>query len=91
MYSGREGDVQKKPSILIIRESLDLYFIFSFVTFLACPKKGGAQEGHPAKILHGMLGRPRYISETRPSGFGHPKCFTLVLGRLPKFSHGVLP
>jgi len=40
MYSGREGDVQKKPSILTISESLDLYVIFSFVTFLACPKKG---------------------------------------------------
>jgi hypothetical protein len=35
-----------------------------------------------------MLGRPRYISETCPSGFGHPKCLTLVLGRLPRFSHG---
>ncbi len=35
-----------------------------------------------------MLGRPRYISETRPSGSDSPKCFTLGLGRLAKFSHG---
>jgi len=58
------------------------------VTFLACPKKGNAQEAHPAKIPNAMLGRPRYISETRPSGSDSPKCFTLGLGRLAKFSHG---
>jgi hypothetical protein len=35
-----------------------------------------------------MLDRPRYISETRPSGSDSPKCFTLGLGRMAKFSHG---
>ena len=42
----------------------------------------------PAKILYGMFGHPQYISETRPSGSDSPKCFTLRLGRLAKFSHG---
>ena len=56
---------------------------------LSCvPKKGEPKEGHPAKILNAMLGRPQYISETRPSGSDSPKCFTLGLGRLAKFSHG---
>jgi len=35
-----------------------------------------------------MFGRPQYISETRPPGSDSPKCFTLGLGRLAKFSHG---
>ena len=59
------------------------------VTFLARPKKGNAKEGRPAKILYGMLNRPRYISETRLR-LRHPKCLTLGLNRLPKFSHGVV-
>ena len=45
---------------------------------------------HPAKILYGMLGRPQYISETRPSASDSPKCLTLGLGRMPRFSHGKL-
>jgi len=44
---------------------------------------------HPAKILYGMFGRPRYIAQTRPSGSDSPKCFTLGLGRLAGFSHGI--
>jgi hypothetical protein len=67
---------------------LSPFFTF-VVTFLACPRKV-SKEGHPAKIFYGMLGRPRYISETRPSGSDSPKCFTLGLGRLTKFSHGKL-
>ena len=56
---------------------------------LSClPEEREPKEGHPAKILNGMLNRPRYISETRPSGSDSPKCLTLGLNRLPKFSHG---
>ena len=59
---------------------------------LSCvPKKGDPKKGTPAKILYARLGRPRYISETRPAGSDSPKCFTLGLGRLPKFSHGNHP
>ena len=57
------------------------------VTFLACPRKV-SKEGHPTKILHGVLSRPQYISETRPAGSDSPKCLTLGLGRTPKFSNG---
>ena len=46
------------------------------------------QRRHPTKILHGVLGRPQYISETRPTGSDSPKCLTLGLGRTPKFSNG---
>ncbi len=53
--------------------------IQSPATFLACPKKGGAKEGHPATIL---IGRPRYISETRASPSDSLKCLTLGLGRM---------
>ncbi|OGW26919.1 MAG: hypothetical protein A2X56_09245 [Nitrospirae bacterium GWC2_57_13] len=60
-----------------------------FVTFLARPKKGDPKKGAPAKILYGLLGRPRGISETRPPDSDSPKCFSLGLGRSPKFSHGV--
>ena len=62
---------------------------------LSCVPKKGPKEGHPAKILYAKLGRPRYISETRPprlrrdrSGSDSPKCFTLGLGRPAKFPHG---
>src|SRR5512139_2053800 len=57
-------------------------------TFLACPKKGGAKEGHPATILI----RPARSSSVhfRNSGFalrhsqsaGSLKCLTLGLGRM---------
>jgi len=62
---------------------LSSFFTF-VVTFLACPRKV-SKEGHPAKILYGMLGRPRYISETRPSGSDSPKCLTLPL--IPHHAH----
>jgi hypothetical protein len=49
-------------------------------TFLACPKKGGAKEGHRLTILLSeMFGRPRYISETRASPSDSLKCLTLGL------------
>ena len=58
---------------------------------LSCvPKKGDPKKGTRRKFFTGMLGRPQYISETCPSGFGHPKCLTLGLGRLPKFSYETL-
>ena len=51
--------------------------------FLACPKKGGAKEGHRLTILLSeMLGRPRYISETRASPSDSLKCLTLGLGHM---------
>jgi len=37
-----------------------------------------------------MLGRPSVHFGNSPSGLRHPKCFTLVLGRLPGFSHGMV-
>ena len=58
---------------------------FGYFCHLSCmPKKGDPKKGTRRKFFTGVLGRPRYISETCPAGFGHPKCFTLGLGRLPE-------
>ena len=37
-----------------------------------------------------MLGRPRYISETRPAGSDSPKCLTLVLVACLDFRTGLM-
>jgi hypothetical protein len=55
-----------------------------FSCHLSCvPKQGDPKKGTRRPFLSVMLGRPRYISETRPSGSDSPKCFTLGLGRMP--------
>jgi hypothetical protein len=80
--------VELAPIRLIMRIIAPFFTVV--VTFLACPRNV-TKEGHPAKILYGMLGRPRYISETRPAGSDSPKCLTLGLGRLPRFFAWGLP
>jgi hypothetical protein len=69
------------------RQPSSKFHKFSLLPFLLARRKV-TQRMHTAKILYGMLGRPQYISETRPSGSDSPKCLTLVLGRMPGFSHG---
>ena len=65
-------------------------FLCSVFRHLSCvPKKGDPKKGTPAKILYGLLGRPRYISETRPADSDSPKCLTLGLGHTPEFSQGI--
>ncbi len=84
---GRQGELRPLPSHELPEKEIESEMTFGsctfLVTFLACPKKGDPKKGTRRKFFSGMLGRPRYISETCPSGFGHPKCLTLVLGRLP--------
>ncbi len=59
---------------------------------LSCvPKKGDPKKGTRRPFLSVMLGRPRGISETRPSGSDSPKCFSLGLRRLTgMFAWGLL-
>ena len=77
-----------------------------FSCHLSCvPKKGNRKKGTRRKFLtpcsvvlgtfrkqpaFATCAHKRWPQARQPSGFRHPKCFTLGLGRLPKFSHGGL-
>jgi hypothetical protein len=55
----------------------------------ACLHIRGDRTCRQLSVLHRTLHHSyQYVSITRPSGSDSPKCFTLGLGRLAKFSHG---
>ena len=65
--------------------------------FTACSVVLSTFRKHPALVYGRVFARAgyasthkRWVQARQPSGFGHPKCFTLGLNRLPKFSHGGL-
>jgi hypothetical protein len=59
----------------------------SFVTFLACPKKGDPKKAPGENPLRQARSSSVHFGNS-PFGLRHPKCLTLGLGRLPGFSHG---
>src|SRR5512139_477967 len=67
-----------------------------FVTVLACPRKVTQRRAPGENPLRHARSSSVHFGNSpcglrHPRGAGSPKCFTLGLGRLPRFSHGLYP